>query len=202
MADVIYPVTGRSINVRYADQNDGTHAEVVQITGGGGSSNVSINVADGADIALGSRDAAAASSDTGTFSIISLFKRLLQKLPTLGPQAASASLSVVAAPTDGIGNGTREYNFAAATRTAIGATSSAAVAIGTLGTSREVMLVASSRCMIKWGTSGVTAAAATDTDVLVLPADAMFHLRVPNGVTHFRVIRDTADGFLRVTPVA
>lgn len=112
------------------------------------------------------------------------------------------SFSVAGSATDATGNGTRQYNFAVATRTAVGATSSSAVAIGTLGTSREVMLVASTRCFIRWGDSGVTAAAAADADVLALPADALFHLRVPVGVTHFRVIRDTADGFLRVTPVA
>lgn len=150
MADVIYPVTGRSINVRYADQNDGSHAEVVQVA--------------------------------GTITV--------------------GTTTTVASATDAFGNGTRQYNFAQATRTSIAATSSSAVAIGTLGTSREVMLVASSRCFVKFGASGVSAAAAADTDVLALPADAMFHLRIPDGVTHFRVIRDTADGFLRVTPVA
>lgn len=101
-----------------------------------------------------------------------------------------------------LSNGTREYNLAAATRTAVGSTSSAAVAIGTLSTSREVMLIASTRCMIKFGNSGVAAAAVNDADVLALPADAMFHMRIPAGVTHFRVIRDTADGFLRCIPVA
>jgi len=100
------------------------------------------------------------------------------------------------------GSGTREYNLAQGTRTAIASTSSAAVAIGTLGTSREVMLIASSRCFIRFGASNVAAAVAADANVLALPTDAMFHLRVPSGVTHFTVIRDTADGFLRCIPVA
>lgn len=136
-------------------------------------------------------------------SQIALETAIRDRLPAaLGPQAAASSLSVVAAPADPIGNGTREYNLAQASRTAIGSASSAAVAIGALGTSREVMLIASTRCFVKLGASGVAAAAATDPDVLALPADAMFHLRIPAGVTHFRVIRDTADGFLRVIPVA
>ena len=97
---------------------------------------------------------------------------------------------------------TRRYNYAAGTRTTVSGTSSAAVALGALGTTREIMLIASSRCFIKFGASDVTAAAATDTDVLALPADVMFHLRVPASVTHFRVIQDSAGGFLRCIPVA
>jgi hypothetical protein len=36
MADVIYPVTGRSISLRYKDMGDGTFAEVVSTSGGSG----------------------------------------------------------------------------------------------------------------------------------------------------------------------
>jgi hypothetical protein len=103
--------------------------------------------------------------------------------------------------TDTAAAGTRAYNLAQATRTAVGATSSAAVAIGTLAASREVMLIASTRCFIRFGASTVTAANATDANLLVLPADAMFHMRLPSGVTHYTVIRDTADGFVRIVPV-
>jgi hypothetical protein len=146
----------------------------------------------------GGGDASAANQVTE----IARLEAISDRLPAArGPQSTADSLSVVAAPTDGHGTGTRAYNFAQATRTAIASASSAAVAIGTLGASREVMLVSSARCFIKWGEAGIAAAAASDLDVLALPADAMFHLRIPAGVTHFRVIRDTADGFLRVTPV-
>jgi hypothetical protein len=103
--------------------------------------------------------------------------------------------------TDTAASGTRAYNFDQATRTAVGATSSAAVAIGTLSASREVMLIASTRCFIRFGTLSVGAANATDANLLVLPADAMFHMRLPSGVTHYTVIRDTADGFVRSAPV-
>jgi len=37
MADVIYPVTGRSISLRYKDMGDGTFAEVVSVIGASGS---------------------------------------------------------------------------------------------------------------------------------------------------------------------
>lgn len=96
--------------------------------------------------------------------------------------------------------GTRAYNFAQGTRTSVAATSSAEVAIGTLGASREVMLIASTRCHIRFGATGLGAASAS-AGVLPLPADTMFHLVIPVGVTHFRVIRDNVDGFLTVIPV-
>ena len=104
--------------------------------------------------------------------------------------------------TNSLNHATRLYNRDIATRTAIGAASSAAIAFGQLGFNREVMFVASARCMIKFGASDVAAAAVADTDVMVIPADTMFHMRLDEGVTHFTVIRDTADGFLRCYPVA
>lgn len=95
---------------------------------------------------------------------------------------------------------TRAYNFAQGTSTAVGATSSAAIAIGTLGSTREIMMICSSRCHIRFGAAGV-AAAAIAAGVLPLAADERFHMKVPSGVTHFTVIRDTADGVLNVIPV-
>jgi hypothetical protein len=103
--------------------------------------------------------------------------------------------------TDAAASGTRAYNFDQATRTAVGATSSSAQVIGTLSASREVMLVASTRCFVRFGALSVGAANATDANLLPLPADAMFHMRLPSGVTHYTVIRDTADGFVRIVPV-
>lgn len=104
-------------------------------------------------------------------------------------------------PTDAYGNGTRQYNLAAGTRTAVTTSSSAAVAIGTLGSSREVLLISSTRCFLRFGASDVTAASATDANVLPLPADTLFTMRVPRDVTHFTVVRSTADGFLHCIPV-
>lgn len=134
----------------------------------------------------------------GALGLDSTLQAIRDRLPTL----QGGLFPIVSSAGDAIGNGTREYNLAQGTRTAVAATASAAIAIGTLGASRELMLIASARCFVKFGTSGVAAPAATDTDVLALPADAMFHLRIPVGVTHFRVIRDSADGFIRAIPVA
>jgi hypothetical protein len=153
------------------------------------------------DADVGALDATAASADgTGNYSIIAALKRgllnwvsLLARIPAL----ESGRMPV----TDTAAAGTRAYNFDQATRTAVGATSSSAQAIGALAASREVMLIASTRCFIRFGASTVTAANATDANLLVLPADAMFHMRLPSGVTHYTVIRDTADGFVRFVPV-
>jgi hypothetical protein len=101
---------------------------------------------------------------------------------------------------DTLASGTRSYNFGAATRTAVGA-ASVATALGTLAATREIMLTASTDCYVAFGTSSVSVAA-TDAAALRLFAGERFHLRVPSGVTHYAVIRDAADGYLRVTPVA
>ncbi len=96
--------------------------------------------------------------------------------------------------------GTRLYNFDAATRTAVGSASTRS-ALGMIGAQREIMLTASADCHIRFGDSTVVVAA-SDAPALRLFAGERFHLRVPSGVTHYAVIRDAADGFLRVTPVA
>lgn len=99
-------------------------------------------------------------------------------------------------------DGTRAYNLAAATRTATSSTSSAAVAFGALGESREVMLTASERCFVVFGASDVAAASGTDAAVLPIEAGEKWHLKLPAGVTHYRVIRDSVDGVFRTIPVA
>lgn len=124
---------------------------------------------------------------------------LLVDVTTAGGPGA---LKIAGSATDPYGSGSREYNFAQGTRTAVGAASSAAVAIGTLGASRELMLIASTRCFVRFGGAGVADAAA-GAGVLPLAADERFHIRIPAaGVTHFKVIRDSADGFLTAIPVA
>jgi len=64
------------------DMGDGTHARVVYVGGqaGGGAA---VSVADGADVALGAKADAAASSDGGAFSLIALAKRALGNWTTL-----------------------------------------------------------------------------------------------------------------------
>lgn len=56
----------------------------------------SVQIADGADAAIGAKADTAATSDTGTFSLIALFKRLLQKLagPATGTATQVASTTV------------------------------------------------------------------------------------------------------------
>lgn len=65
-------------------------------------STLPVSVADGSDIALGAKADISATTDTGTFSLISFFKRLLSKLTTqlpaaLGQTTMSASLPVTIA---------------------------------------------------------------------------------------------------------
>lgn len=110
-------------------------------------------------------------------------------------------VQTTASPTDPTGNGTRAYDFVNGLRQAVSGTSTAAVALPTLGTSREVMFHASSRCFVRLGASDVTAATVA-AGQLVLAAEERFHIRIPTGVTHFRVIRDAADGSLNVVAVA
>jgi hypothetical protein len=97
-------------------------------------------------------------------------------------------------------NGTRQYDFAGNVRQTVTATSTAAVALPTLYASREVMVHAAERCVIRLGGSDV-AAATVAAGQLILEAGERFHFRVATGVTHFRVIRDTTDGFLSITAV-
>lgn len=96
---------------------------------------------------------------------------------------------------------TRAYNFAAATRTAVGI-ASATVALGALNANREVMLTASTDCYVAFGGSNAVTVAATDATALRLFAGERFHMRIPAGITHLAVTRDAVDGFQRVTPVA
>lgn len=175
--------------------------------GGGGSGHSSAQLAEleAINADLGAPADAAATSDTGTFGVIPLVKRLLQNWTTLLariPALQSGNVPVVttASVADPTGNGTRGYDFANALRQAFTSTSTAAVALPTLGGSRELMLMPSTRCFVRLGDSGVAAAAAAAGN-LALAADERFHLRIPAGVTHFRVIRDAADGNLSVTAV-
>lgn len=99
------------------------------------------------------------------------------------------------------GDGTRAYNLAAATKTATAAASSAAVAFGALGESREAMLTATERCFVALGAADMGAADGASASVLPIEAGEKFHLKLAAGQTHYRVIRDSADGVLRAIPV-
>jgi hypothetical protein len=56
-----------------------------------GATGTAMSIADGADITQGAKGDAAATTDTGTFSLIALFKRLLQKFTTQLPAALDTS---------------------------------------------------------------------------------------------------------------
>lgn len=59
-----------------------------------------VTIADGADVTLGAQADAPAANDTGVFSLMALFKRLLTKIPVIGTQLSAASMSVTLASDD------------------------------------------------------------------------------------------------------
>jgi hypothetical protein len=71
------------------------------VSGGSGGSGGAVTIADGANQTLGAKADASASSDSGTFSLVSLFKRLLAKIPTVGQTTKSGSLPVTLASDQG-----------------------------------------------------------------------------------------------------
>ncbi|RST54093.1 hypothetical protein [Variovorax sp. DXTD-1] len=74
--------SGIGVDELLKDMGDGTYARVVSVasTGGGGAP---ATMADGADVTQGAKADAAATSDTGAFSLIALVKRGLQNWTTL-----------------------------------------------------------------------------------------------------------------------
>lgn len=75
-------------------------AEVNVTTAAGGSGGGSVTIADGSDAALGARADAAATTDTGTFSVIAFIKRGMQNWTTL--LARIPALSTGAVPVENI----------------------------------------------------------------------------------------------------
>lgn len=115
--------------------------------------------------------------------------------------AANVSLDAIeAANLSPLSQSSRAY-ASPGVRQAVGAASSAAVALPTLGATREVRIVATARCYLRFGNSGVAEAAA-DANSILIPADAPEVIQLPAGITHFRVIRDTADGVIALNAVA
>lgn len=126
---------------------------------------------------------------------------MITALGTLGTQTTLAAVlaKMIAAPateakqdaqTAAIATiGTRAYG--AGQQVAIGATSAASTGL----TATEVLLHASSRCFVR------VATAATAGAGIPLEAGEKFHLRLTSG-QQIHVIRDTADGFLNIVPVA
>lgn len=113
---------------------------------------------------------------------------ILAKITANAATEAKQDTQIAAAATIG----TRAYG-AALSRVAVAATSAVSGAV----TGTEVLVHASTRCFIKTG-SGTPAAT---TDDIPLEAGEKFHLRITSG-HKVAVIRDTADGFLNIVPVA
>lgn len=80
--------TSGQFNVDYQEACEGG---VDRVGGASGGASSAVTIADGDDEALGSKSNPAASSDTGTFSLIALFKRLLVKFTTQFPAALTGS---------------------------------------------------------------------------------------------------------------
>jgi len=122
----------------------------------------------------------------------------------IGSSSAPVQVSATTAipTTDSLG-GTRQHNTSGASRQAVGSTS-ARVALPTLGTSRELYVMATQRCFFQTGDSSVTAVNTTGPTNMSHPlaSDERFYFRVPAGHTHIAYIRDSADGFISIVPVA
>jgi len=166
---------------------------VIPETGGPGVSDL-VSISDG----VGTKDDSSATTDTGSFSILSFIKRGLSNWTTL--LSRIPALVAGAIPTTDTKGGTRQYDFSGNVRLTVGASSSSAMNLPTLYSSREVMVHASEKCFIKFGAAGVTPATQSNGH-LIMEAGERFHLRLEAGITHFRVIRDTADGNLTITAV-
>lgn len=85
-------------------------------TGGNNLAPASVYVKDGNDITLGAQADAAATTDSGTFSYMAMFKRFLAKVPLIGPQVKAASTSITFAtdiPTLTVAGTITEANSAA-----------------------------------------------------------------------------------------
>lgn len=121
----------------------------------------------------------------------------LQSIDTKTPTLVNGAV-----PTTDTKGGTRIYDFDGNIRLNVTSTSSAATPIPTLYADREIMVHAKKRCMIRYGAAAVAVADATaTTGHLTLEDGEKFHFRIPVGVTHFRVVRDSEDGTLTHTAV-
>jgi len=157
--------------------------------------------------AVGNQVDSAATSDSGTFSLIQFVKRGLQNWTTLLsriPSSVSGRIPVDAsgttiATTDTL-NGTRSYNWAAGIRTAFTTASSDAIALPTLGSRREVRIISSERCFVRFGGSAVSSATVAESQA-IFPADSIEVIVIPVGTTHFRVIGELSSGWISFTPV-
>ena len=122
----------------------------------------------------------------------------------IGSSAAPVQVAATTAiPTTDSMGGTRTHNTAGGIRQAVGA-GSARVALPTLSASREMYVMGTNRLFFLTGDSSVTAVNTTGLTNMSHPlaSDERFYFRVPAGHTHIAYIRDSADGFITIMPVA
>lgn len=124
------------------------------------------------------------SADPATQTTLAAILSGMAALATSAKQDAAAALLALI--------GTRTYG----TTTRVAATSTSAQS-GAI-TATEVMIHASTRCFIKAGSNPT---AVPDGDSIPLEAGEKFHKRITSG-HKIAVIRDTADGYIHITPVA
>ena len=105
-----------------------------------------------------------------------------------------------AIPTTDSQGGTRAFNWANNVREAFTTSSTAAIALPTLGTSRELRIHTSVRAFIRFGASDVSPATVA-AGQMISPADVPDVIRIPTGQTHIRVIGETASGSISLTAV-
>ena len=112
-------------------------------------------------------------------------------------QLRATPIDIALSASNAYASGTREHNTAGITRQSVGV-ASARAALPTLGTSREVYVMATQRCFFLTGSSSVVATAGSSHP---LAQDERFYFRVPAGHTHIAYIRDTTDGNMTICAV-
>ncbi len=140
---------------------------------------------------IGATNSSAAADETAVTGLNGLLKGIFARL--------RGNLSV--SPTV-LGTSSRSYAIANGVRQAFTSTASAEFSFPALGASREVRIAASARCWIRWGTAGSVADPSPSGTCLVIEANAPEVVQIPAGVNAWKVIRDTADGNILMTPVA
>lgn len=130
--------------------------------------------------AIGTPTDAVATTDTGTFSLISLFKRSLQKLTSL---LSTQTITMVTTQSLAI-SGT-----------------SAQTAVVNAGTSR-VIISTTTDCWVNLGASPTSAAHTTGSGFFLLAGASTFPISVTPSTTKISAIQDTASGYLSVLEIA
>lgn len=129
---------------------------------------------DGANVSLGATTDAVATTDTGTFSLIALFKRSLQRLTSI---LTSQSITI----------GTVQY-------ITVGATSTQSSAVG-VNTNR-VVLVTNTNCWISVG-DNPTASKAAGSFYMSAGAQS-YPISVVGGTTKIAVLQDSGAGVISI----